>query len=158
MSLESYHKKIYNWEYFTSVSWSHRYVDQLLMDQNGSPKSRVQYRNGLREWDIYSPITCMLHFRFVGVSFHHPHECLFKSLSWLTTNKLLKLRIIGPLCWDPPAIDGFPTQRTHNLENVHMSWRHHVSTNSVTASNWSGLTPVITLSPNPKGYATLIRQ
>ena len=53
-------------------------------------------------------------------------DYLFNSLFRLTTKSKSKPRISVPLWGNPPTTGGFPSQRATNVENVSMSWRHHV--------------------------------
>ena len=62
-----------------------------------------------------------------GVSIYQQPDNLFR----LTTKRIPKIHIIGPLWGEPPvAATWIPSQMTSNAESVFTSWRHHWYTKS----------------------------
>ena len=60
-----------------------------------------------------------------GVSDHRDLDCLFSSSSRLTTKKISKVHVTGPLWENPLVSNGFPAQMARRADSVSMSWRHH---------------------------------
>ena len=60
-----------------------------------------------------------------GVSDHRELDCLFSSSSRLTTKKISKVHVTGPLWGNPLVSNGFPAQMARRADSVSMSWRHH---------------------------------
>ena len=74
-------------------------------------------------WDVWlvTSLTVILH-DFHGTSIHWQPNCLFSSLFWLTTNKISKLCITGPM-WGESTDDlRFPSHSACNAESISMSW------------------------------------
>ena len=57
-----------------------------------------------------------------GVSNHQRFDCLLTRLSRRRLNKTSKLRVCEG---NPPVTGGFPSQRTSDVENISIWWRHH---------------------------------
>ena len=62
-----------------------------------------------------------------GVSNHQPHHCLLSRLFKAQIQESIKAPRHWPLCGDSPVTGEFPAQRTSNVENVSIWWRHHAS-------------------------------
>ena len=60
-----------------------------------------------------------------GVSNHRLPVCLLNRLFWCRWKKILKLRATGLCEGNQPVIDGFPSERASNAENVSIWWPHH---------------------------------
>ena len=60
-----------------------------------------------------------------GVSNHRRVDCLPNSFFQAQIKKTSKHRANGPYEWNPPITGGFLSQRTSNVENVSIWWRHH---------------------------------
>ena len=59
-----------------------------------------------------------------GVSNHRRPNCLFNRLFRRRSKKISNLRVTG-LCRETPPVTGGFSQRTNNVENVSIWWRHH---------------------------------
>ena len=64
-----------------------------------------------------------------------------------TTKKWSKLRIIVPLCMNPPMASGFPSQKGNNAESVSMLWIPHV-TCPKQVTGWLLLKPLLRRKSN----------
>ena len=60
-----------------------------------------------------------------SVSNHQPHDCLLNRLFRRRSKKTSKLRVTGLCEGNSPWNGEFPAQRTSNVENVSICWRHH---------------------------------
>ena len=66
-----------------------------------------------------------------SVSDHQPHVCLLNRLFRRRSKKTPQFRVTGLCVGNSPVTAGeFPTQKASNAENVSISWRHHVRTNT----------------------------
>ena len=61
-----------------------------------------------------------------GISNHQPHDCLLKRSSRRRSKKTSKFRVTGLCEGNSPVTGEFPAQRTSNMENASIWWRHHV--------------------------------
>ena len=66
-----------------------------------------------------------------GVSNHQPHDCLLKCLFRCRSKKTSKLRVTGLCAGNSPVTGEFPAQKTSNVKNVAIWWRHHGATVAV---------------------------
>ena len=62
----------------------------------------------------------------MGVSNHHPRDCLLNRLYRRGSKKTSKLRVTGLCAGNSPVTSEFPAQMASNAENVFIWWRHHV--------------------------------
>ena len=60
-----------------------------------------------------------------GVSNHHRLDYLLNRLFRRRSKKTSKLCVTGLCEGNPPVTTGVPSQRTSNMENVSIWWRHH---------------------------------
>ena len=65
------------------------------------------------------------HNGYDSVSNHQPHDCLLNRL-FRRRSKKTKLRVTGFCAGNSPGTGEFPAQMASNVENVSISWRHHV--------------------------------
>ena len=61
------------------------------------------------------------------VSNHWHLDCLINRLFRHIPKKTSKLHVTGLCEGNPPGTGGFPSQRSSNMENVSIWWRHHGS-------------------------------
>ena len=88
---------------------------------------------------VFKPYTSwMLHWHCVyplqwrhndrdGVSNHQPHDCWLNRPFRCRSKKTSKLRATGLCARNSPVTSEFPAQRTSNMVNVSIWWRHHAN-------------------------------
>ena len=74
-----------------------------------------------------TPISLLWHHNGCnGIWNHLPHDCLLNRSFRCRSNKTSKLCVTGLCAGNSPVIGEFPAQKTSNVENVSIWWRHHV--------------------------------
>ena len=81
-------------------------------------------RQTLRPGNGYIPLL-RRHNERDGVSNFQPQDCLLHCLFRHRPKKSSKFRVTGLCEGNSPVTGAFPAQRTSNVENVSIWWRHH---------------------------------
>ena len=83
-----------------------------------------------------------------GVSNHQPRDCSLVRLFRRRSKKTPKLRVTG-LCEGKSLVTGeFPPQMASKVENVSISWRHHVLLNNTSRKSIIPILPPVTSRVN----------
>ena len=71
-----------------------------------------------------------------GVSNHQSHHCVLHRLFRHRSKRTSKLRVTGLCAGNSPVAGEFPAQKTNDVENVSIWWRHHDSHLVFKALHW----------------------
>ena len=91
---------------------------------SSASRARIVIYICIKGWNALFPLQWR-HNGCDGVSSHQPHDCLLNCLFKRRSKKTLKLHVTGVCMGNSRGTGDFPAQRTSNVENASIWWRHH---------------------------------